>query len=361
MNDQSDDATRPLKYSGPRDRRGGEPPRRRSDGDSRTNPESRSPAERPTGRQRPGESRPSGERSAVRHAPANRPAQGREPLGRETGDDRTGGPGPDAGLREGQPTLDTPIDDDLLDAFAVPDFETDAQKRVYRYVERRGSATDDEIHEHIDLPTEDLAIAIQRLVQRGSLGAHAGTLRVTHGADVEKTYTLRGIDVTVRPAGQADLTDLVALIRTVTDERTYVVAESIAAQLAYEGTVIRHTGARSRLFFVATVDDEAAHSRLVGWTHLTLPGIEYLGHTAELTVGVRPNFRRRGIGTRLVGIALAWAAAHGYRKVHQSLPGTNRAAIDFLGDHGWAIEAVRPDHYRIDGQFVDEVMMAVTL
>ncbi|MFC7081243.1 GNAT family N-acetyltransferase [Halorussus caseinilyticus] len=125
---------------------------------------------------------------------------------------------------------------------------------------------------------------------------------------------------------------------------------------------MRHTDTRSRLFFVATVDDATTgDSQLVGWAHLTLPGIEYLDHTAELTVGVRSDLRRRGIGSQLSRTALAWAAANGYHKVYQSLPGTNRAAIDFLGNHGWTVEAVRRDHYRIDGEFVDEVMMAVGL
>jgi ribosomal protein S18 acetylase RimI-like enzyme len=311
MNDQPDDPNRPPKYGGPRDRQRTRPPRRRSDDRPQTNTQVHSATDSP---------------------------------------------------REGPSALESPIDDDLLEAFAVLDFETEAQKRVYRYVEQQGIVSDNAVHENIDLPTEDLAIAIQRLVQRRYLEADDGTLRVTHDTDVEKTYRLCGIDVTIRPARQDDLADLVGLIRAVTDDRTYVVAESVAAQLVAEETVIRHTDTRSRLFFVATVDDETTgDSQLVGWTHLTLPGIQYLDHTAELTVGVRPDFRRRSIGSRLSRVALAWAAANGYRKVYQSLPGTNRPAIDFLDAHGWTVEAVRADHYHIDGEFVDEVMMAVTV
>jgi ribosomal protein S18 acetylase RimI-like enzyme len=305
MNDQSDETDRPPKYGGPRDRQRMRPGRRRSD-------------DRPhTG----AETRPHREASA----------------------------------------FESPVDD-LLEAFAVLDFDTEAQKRVYRYVERRGVASDDEIHERIDFPTEEVAIAIQWLVQQDYLEADDGTFRVAHGTGGEKTYRLGGTDVTIRPARQEDLADLVDLIRDVTDDRTYVVAESVAAQLVAEETVIRDTDAHSRLFFVATVDDgPVGNPQLVGWAHLTLPSIEYLDHTAELTVGVRPDFRRRGIGTRLSGIAVAWAAANGYGKVYQNLPETNRAAIDFLRNHGWRIEATRPDHYRIDGEFVDEAMMAVRL
>lgn len=78
-------------------------------------------------------------------------------------------------------------------------------------------------------------------------------------------------------------------------------------------------------------------------------------------MGVHPDFRRRGIGSRLSRIALVWAAANGYKKIYQSLPATNGPAIDCLRKHDWVVEAVRPGQYRIDGEFVDKVMMVVTL
>lgn len=264
--------------------------------------------------------------------------------------------------RERAPPFDRSGDEDLLEAFEPLDFESEAQERIYRYVERRGVASLAEVEAHVDLPTDDLSDAIRRLERNDYLEERDGTLRIAHNTEVVTEFAVAGVDVTIRPARQEDLADLVALIRTVVDERTYVVAESVVAQLAYEETVIRHTDARTRMFFVATVDaEETADSRLVGWAHLTLSEVDHLDHTAELTVGVHEEFRRRGIGSQLVRTALAWAAANGYRKVYQSLPGTNRAAIDFLDAHGWTIEAVRGDHYRIDGEFVDEVMMAVTL
>lgn len=40
---------------------------------------------------------------------------------------------------------------------------------------------------------------------------------------------------------------------------------------------------------------------------------------------------------------------------------TNESGIRFLETHDWNTEAIRRDHYRIDGEFVDEVMMAKVL
>jgi len=40
-----------------------------------------------------------------------------------------------------------------------------------------------------------------------------------------------------------------------------------------------------------------------------------------------------------------------------SVPATNGTAIEFLEGHGWEVEATREDHYLIDEEYVDEVMM----
>ncbi len=39
----------------------------------------------------------------------------------------------------------------------------------------------------------------------------------------------------------------------------------------------------------------------------------------------------------------------------------NDTTLEFLTAHGWDTEAIRKDHYSIDGEYVDEVMMAYEL
>jgi ribosomal protein S18 acetylase RimI-like enzyme len=110
------------------------------------------------------------------------------------------------------------------------------------------------------------------------------------------------------------------------------------------------------VFFVATVEDE-----VVGWVHLEVPEIEKLRHTAELTVGLITEYRGEGIGRRLVERALDWARAQDLVKVYNSIPATNEGALEFFEALGGEIEAVREDHYRIDGDPVDEKMMGIRL
>ncbi len=137
---------------------------------------------------------------------------------------------------------------------------------------------------------------------------------------------------------------------------TYIVAEGVADELDHENVLFRHNEMESRMFFVATVDDE-----VVGWAHLRVPNLEKLNHTAELTIGVLEEYRGNGIGSQLLELSLEWARANEREKVYQSVPSTNEAAIEFFESRGWAVEAIRENHYRLDDEYIDEVMMAIRL
>ncbi|MGA9399444.1 N-acetyltransferase family protein, partial [Haladaptatus sp.] len=164
------------------------------------------------------------------------------------------------------------------------------------------------------------------------------------------------IEFVIRPARQEDLSGIVGAIRQVAQEGSYIVAETVADEIDHQEALLRHNDLESRMFFVATVGDE-----VVGWVHLHAPELDKLSHTAELTVGVLDEYQGHGIGSHLLERGLEWAGANGYEKVYQSAPSTNENAIDFLEAHGWETEAVRKNHYKIDGEYVDEVMMAVKL
>ncbi|GAA0205441.1 GNAT family N-acetyltransferase [Halobaculum roseum] len=236
-----------------------------------------------------------------------------------------------------------------------PTFESEVSKRIYEYVERHGTANRHIVQQTVSAPADEFERELDRLESRGYLDDDGGTLRVALDVGAVEEYETADTSFTIRPARQDDFEGLVAAIRQVTDEETYVVAESIAEQLLYEETVTRHNSVESRVFFVAVADDA-----IVGWTHLDLPQVSRVRETAKQTVGVVPEYRRSGIGGQLLRRGLDWAEANGFRKVYNSVPVTNAAALDFLGDHDWETEAIRRDHYTIDDEHVDEVMMAYT-
>ena len=237
-----------------------------------------------------------------------------------------------------------------------PTFETEASKDIYQFVERHGTAARHRVREIVSLSAEEFRAELERLTSQGYIEENGGTLRIALDAGSVERHTTGEITYTIRPARNEDFEPLVDAIRDVTATSDYVIAEGIAEQLLYEDTVTRHNTVESRVFFMAVHDGD-----VIGWTHLDLPQLEKLQNTARVTVGVREEYRGTGIGSRLLERALEWAKANGYHKVYNSVPAVNDEAIAFLEEHGWHTEGIRRDHYTLDDELVDEVMMAYEL
>ncbi|WP_049927159.1 GNAT family N-acetyltransferase [Halopiger goleimassiliensis] len=236
------------------------------------------------------------------------------------------------------------------------EFGHDDRKAIYEYVERHGAVDPEAVRERVGIDPGGFRHHVAILKRDGRLEEVDEKLRVTIEAGTEEEYVSEDLEFHIRPARQEDLAGVVGAIRQVAEERTYIEAESVADEIDHQDALLRHNDIESRMFFVATVEGE-----VVGWVHLYAPEIEKLSHTAELTVGVLEEYRGHGIGSHLLSRGLEWAGSNGYEKVYQSVPSTNEEAIAFLEGHGWETEAVRENHYKLDGDYVDEVMMAVDL
>ncbi|ELY46202.1 GNAT family N-acetyltransferase [Natronorubrum tibetense] len=236
------------------------------------------------------------------------------------------------------------------------EFGHDDRKRIYEHVERHGAVDPDDVQGVLGIDPSGFRHHVAILKRDGKLEESDGKLRVTIAAGAEEEYVSEDLEFHIRPARQEDLTGIVGAIRQVAEEKTYIEAESVADEIDHQDALLRHNEIESRMFFVATVEDE-----VVGWVHLHAPELEKLSHTAELTVGVLEEYRGHGIGSHLLSRGLEWAGANGYERVYQSVPSSNEDAIAFLEGHDWETEAVREDHYKLNGHYVDEVMMALVL
>ncbi|QSW98991.1 GNAT family N-acetyltransferase [Haloterrigena alkaliphila] len=236
------------------------------------------------------------------------------------------------------------------------EFGHDDRKLIYEYVERHGAVDPEEARRELDVDPSGLRHHVAILKRDGRLEETDGKLRVTIDAGAEEEYVADDLEFHVRPARQEDLSGVVGAIRQVAAEKTYIEAESVADEIDHEEALLRHNELESRMFFVATVEDE-----VVGWVHIHAPELEKLSHTAELTVGVLDEYQGHGLGSHLLSRGLEWAGSNGYERVYQSVPSSNEDAIAFLEAHDWETEAVREDHYKLNGHYVDEVMMAIEL
>jgi ribosomal protein S18 acetylase RimI-like enzyme len=235
---------------------------------------------------------------------------------------------------------------------AQPKFKTRERKEIYNFIDDHGGATYDDLFGSGILTETDRYHQIVAVMKRdGMIEEEDGVLRTAVDAGVEEKHDVDGMTVTVRRARQEDISGVIGVMRQVTSEKRYVVAESVEQQLSGDSTLM-DTDLENQHFFVATVDDE-----VIGWCGLDIPEMDKLSHTAELTLGVLEEYRGKGIGDHLLERGLEWAEEKSLHKVYNSIPSVNESAIEFLKEHGWKKEAIRSDHYRIDGEFVDEVMM----
>lgn len=236
-----------------------------------------------------------------------------------------------------------------------PVFKTRDRRQLYEFVEDQDGVTEQDLVDSEVLRDPDRIRQLIAVMKRdGLLTEEDGVLRTGVEAGDDESFEIDGLTVTIRPARQTDISGIVGVIRHVTTEKRYVVAETVEQQLSGDSTLI-DTGLEHRQFFVATIDGE-----VVGWCGLSIPEMEKLRHTAELTLGVLEEYRGRSVGGHLLERGMRWADAAGLHKVYNSIPAANEEGLEFLGNHGWHTEAIRNDHYRIDDAFVDEVMMART-
>jgi len=233
------------------------------------------------------------------------------------------------------------------------EFDHDDRREIYEYIESHGSVRPAKARKALDMEPRAFGHHVAILKRDGILIAIDDELRVAYEDELEQEYEADGFEITIRRAREEDLTGLVGVIRQSIGDGTYVDAETVADVVDHEEVLLRHNELQSRLFFVATIDTE-----VVGWVSLNTNETEKLDHTAKLTVGVLEEYRGHGIGSKLMEHGLEWASEHGFEKIYNSVPASNEEGIDFLEDHGWEIEAVREDHYKFDGAYIDEIMLA---
>ncbi|PSP22779.1 GNAT family N-acetyltransferase [Halobacteriales archaeon QH_10_65_19] len=257
-------------------------------------------------------------------------------------------------------------------------FDHTRRRRIYEYVEQNGAVTPDTVRRNVlvqsesdskparsgsgldpsrPMAAEEFDHHVSILKRDGLLEERDGRLRVGVATDAgATTVTLNGMEATVRPARQEDLTGIVGVIETIAAVDTYVVASRLAEEINREGVLLRDNESESRVFFVATVNDDA-----VGWLHVEGTQFPEMDHTAELTLGVLGEYRDDGLGSVLMERGLEWARGRGYQKIYQSVPATNERAVEFLEHNGWSVEATREGHYHIDDELVDEIQLATWL
>lgn len=244
-----------------------------------------------------------------------------------------------------------------MSSYESLDIGTDVRRDIYQYIDHHGEVRPSAVAEEVGADPEEFRHHVSVLKRDDYIEElDDGRLRVKMKCGEAEEHETGGLEYVIRPAGQQDVSSILGVVREIAEEQVYLVAESVAEQLEYERVARRRSASETHVFFVATVEDD-----VVGWCQVEIPRMAKLSHTAELTLGVLVEYRRYSIGAHLLQRGMEWAASQDCRRVYCSLPETNHLAVSFLQENGWRIEAVRSGHFDIDGEAVDEVMVAADL
>ncbi len=102
---------------------------------------------------------------------------------------------------------------------------------------------------------------------------------------------------------------------------------------------------------------------VVGYVRLRRPtALPSHRHVLQVNgLAVDPAVQRRGLGRVLVAAAIEEARRRGARRLTVHVLATNHGARALYADCGFAVEGVRRGEFLLEGEYVDDVLMAVSL
>jgi len=99
--------------------------------------------------------------------------------------------------------------------------------------------------------------------------------------------------------------------------------------------------------------------QVVGWCDIIPNPRPIYAHAGVLGVALLPEFRRQGIGERLMREALMAARDFGLRRIELTVRESNTGAIALYRKLGFAIEGLQRNRIRVDGAYENLVLMGL--
>jgi ribosomal protein S18 acetylase RimI-like enzyme len=106
--------------------------------------------------------------------------------------------------------------------------------------------------------------------------------------------------------------------------------------------------------FVALRENE-----VVGWCDILPMRLEGFTHCGTLGMGVQKEYRRLGVGTRLLERTIAEARKIGLERIELEVYASNAAAVKLYEKAGFVVERVKVKGRKLDGEYDDLLEMAL--
>jgi hypothetical protein len=153
----------------------------------------------------------------------------------------------------------------------------------------------------------------------------------------------------IRKANEADAAAIKNIVDSVASEKYYVVPESSGEW----SKTIREIKNRKGLIIVAQVNNKP-----IGMAYLVRGKFEKNRHIAFLGITILKGFRRIGVGTAMMNYLSEWAKKQEeLEKISLTVFSTNKPAISLYRKLGFEIEGISKKQYKIEGKYIDEIIM----
>jgi RimJ/RimL family protein N-acetyltransferase len=161
--------------------------------------------------------------------------------------------------------------------------------------------------------------------------------------------------VEIRLMTEADIASYHSCLDAVARERRYLSMLQAPPLEDSRAWVLPHIE-QNHPFFVAGLGE-----RVVGWCDITPQERECFRHRGTLGMGVHPDFRQRGIGTRLLRVALEHARTIGIERAELEVSASNHVARQLYERIGFTVEGTLRRARKSDDRFEDLLIMALFL
>lgn len=157
-------------------------------------------------------------------------------------------------------------------------------------------------------------------------------------------------DFIIRKAKVSDAAGIIECMQSVMDEKVYMVSDYYLYSEKGEREMIKSP---SDLNLVLEFK-----GKIIGLLKVQRGYYRKTFHTGVLTIAIEKEFRNMGFGKKMMELALRWARDVGIEKLSLEVFSTNENAISLYRSMGFQIEGVRKKHFKINGEYVDDILMA---
>jgi RimJ/RimL family protein N-acetyltransferase len=161
-------------------------------------------------------------------------------------------------------------------------------------------------------------------------------------------------DVIIRPVRPEDAEGTIRLVSIIAQEGAYFLVEPQELRsVEVQRKLIEEHDPNVVGWFVAEVDGQ-----IVGQIDARRKGLARVRHTAELGIGLLPDWRGQGIGERLMRRIEEWAREVGVEKLQLGVFASNTRAKRLYEKLGYEQEGYFKGQVKIGDRYEDEVLMA---